>query len=184
MKGEFKNLLATPELPPLGPGPRTGVEPVSALNKALEKIFSASRFHEQRQQLIRALVFLWHDHLDEAHTIAQDINNADGAFVHGIMHRREPDYSNAKYWFRRVQQHGAFPGIARRVSTMPDRTILNKLLPNNQWDPFAFIDCCQESSERRATGLEKSLQEIQRVEAETLMSWFVTNSHEDAVTTD
>src|SRR4051812_20102018 len=118
MKGDLKSLLATPELPGLGPGPRRNVQSVAALNRELEQAFTTSGLSAERQQLIRALILLWHDHLNESHAIAQDIDNADGAFVHGIMHRREHDYGNANYWFARVHQHGAFSEIAERVRQM------------------------------------------------------------------
>ena len=45
-------------------------------------------------------VWLLHDYLDESHTISQRIDTPSGSFWHGIMHRREGDFSNAKYWFR------------------------------------------------------------------------------------
>lgn len=43
--------------------------------------------------------------LDRSHSISQSDSSAEGSFWHGIMHRREGDYSNAKYWFRRVGTH-------------------------------------------------------------------------------
>src|SRR5439155_4537203 len=101
----IQKLLATPEPPDLGPGPRPGVETEGHLNRKLDEALRQTKLSIARQQLIRALVLLWHDHLDAAHVIAQEIESADGAFIHGIMHRREPDYGNAKYWFRRVGEH-------------------------------------------------------------------------------
>jgi hypothetical protein len=48
---------------------------------------------------------LWYDargDWDEAHRVAQDINDADGSWVHAYLHRREGDLSNAAYWYRRA----------------------------------------------------------------------------------
>jgi hypothetical protein len=52
--------------------------------------------------LLRAL---WHDargDWDAAHRVAQDIEDADGSWVHGYLHRKEGDESNAGYWYRRA----------------------------------------------------------------------------------
>ena len=54
-----------------------------------------------------ALVALWHDakgQWDAAHTIAQDIEDPVGAWVHAYLHRKEGDQSNAAYWYRRAGQ--------------------------------------------------------------------------------
>ena len=59
----------------------------------------------------RAALWLWHDFLDESHRISQDVETTTGSYWHGIMHRREADYSNAKYWFRRVGKHAIFPAL-------------------------------------------------------------------------
>ena len=51
------------------------------------------------------LTALWHDATgdwDGAHTLAQDVETADGAWVHAYLHRKEGDISNAHYWYRRA----------------------------------------------------------------------------------
>ena len=50
---------------------------------------------------------LWHDaHGDwnQAHTIAQDIDDATGAWIHAYLHRKEGDLGNAAYWYQRAHQ--------------------------------------------------------------------------------
>jgi len=174
---EIYKLLNTPEPPGLGPGPRAGVEAENALNKNLDQLLKRSALSEDKQQRIRALVLLWHDHLEPAHVIAQEVDNADGAFVHGIMHRREPDYGNAKYWFRRVGDHSTFPEIATKVSALlepaVERQLREQLLPRGRWDPFAFVDACEKVASRpNSDGQQQLLRDIQRVESETLLEFF------------
>lgn len=59
---------------------------------------------------IQAAIWLYVDDLDRSHTISQGIPGPVGAYWHGIMHRREGDFWNAKYWFRRAM--GIDLGIA------------------------------------------------------------------------
>ena len=47
-------------------------------------------------------LWLWHDALEESHAIAQAIITSSGSLWHAILHRREGDYSNAKYWYERA----------------------------------------------------------------------------------
>jgi len=54
--------------------------------------------------LLRAL---WHDargDWKQAHTIAQDIEAKDAAWVHAYLHRKEGDAGNAAYWYNRASQ--------------------------------------------------------------------------------
>jgi hypothetical protein len=55
--------------------------------------------------LSRALTALWHDargEWDAAHGVAQEIHDAEGAWIHAYLHRREGDLGNAAYWYRRA----------------------------------------------------------------------------------
>ena len=63
-----------------------------------------------RPDLVAGL-WLYVDELDKAHEACQDLNSPTGAYWHAIMHRREGDFSNAKYWFRRAVNHPAMDMI-------------------------------------------------------------------------
>src|SRR4030095_4408136 len=143
LSAEMQALFATPEAPELGPGQRSGVASIDEIEAKLAKGPVAGR----RQSLVRALVLLWHDHLDAAHEIVQEQENADGSYIHAILHRREPDYGNAKYWFRRVGRHACFIELARRVGSLfeveADGGLRARLLPVGQWDSFQFVDLCE-----------------------------------------
>jgi len=167
----LQKLFATPEPPELGPGPRPGVRPQLELDGELKSILRETRLPESSRELVRSLVLLWHDHLDDAHTIAQGIENPDGSLVHAIMHRREPDSWNSKYWWRRVGAHPAFPEMAQRVTALlemrGERRLLEKLVPGGHWDAGAFVDVCDSTG-----GQEDLLREIQRIEFEAALAYF------------
>ncbi len=51
------------------------------------------------------LAALWYDakqDWQQAHNIAQDIDDQDGAWVHAYLHRKEGDRGNARYWYNRA----------------------------------------------------------------------------------
>lgn len=175
----IQQLLATPDLPSLGPAVRAGVLSETELNAKLTPLLRATKLSAVRQELVSSLLLLWHDHLDASHTISQAIENSDGSFVHAIMHRREPDYWNAKYWWRRVGAHPAFPEIARRVNELialsrrrEEADLAKQLLPGGMWDACAFVDACEAAvvvAERGAL-----LREVQRIETEVLLESFLS----------
>nr|MDQ3332412.1 hypothetical protein [Planctomycetota bacterium] len=102
---------------------------------------------------VRAGLLLWHDDLDASHERSQSIEgeglNRAGDYWHAIMHRRERDYGNSKYWFRRVGRHPVFESLATRVTRNAKdagevvERLASRLVPNGHWDPFAFVDAGQ-----------------------------------------
>ena len=98
--------IDTGDLPALGPEQRASAKSIAALGQAVDALGLCS----STANLARSAALLWHDHLDASHDISQDLPSADGSFLHGIMHRREPDYPNAKYWFHRAGDHPCYPG--------------------------------------------------------------------------
>jgi hypothetical protein len=167
---ELKRLIDTKELAGLGPETREGALSVSEIDQELRGILSVGKLSAPVQDLFRAGIYLWHDLLDEAHKIAQDIETADGSLLHGIMHRREPDYANAKYWFRRVGSHPSFLGLAVRASEYLEKAdesdLHSRLVPNKMWDPFAFVDAVEDAEEGQFRSKIAVLQQVQKLEFE------------------
>lgn len=52
-------------------------------------------------------LWLYVDDLDRSHALSQNDPSRTGSYWHGIMHRREGDFSNSHYWFHRVGSHPA-----------------------------------------------------------------------------
>jgi len=172
MPSELASLLATTELPDLGSGPRKGVRAISELERAVEAVTLIS---ERNRELVLGTVLLWHDHFDAAHEIAQEIETPDGSYLHAIMHRREPDYSNAKYWFRRVGGHSCYGALAKHVAekispVQPE--LARRLAPRGEWDAFAFVDACETAS-GKSPGSSNLLREIQAAEFRTFLNYLL-----------
>jgi hypothetical protein len=168
---EIRELLKTPDVPELGPRSRTNAKPAAALTAQVRSVLSEGQLSETAMDLVCGTVLLWHDHLDAAHKIAQDIENADGSYLHAIMHRREPDYGNAKYWFRLVGNHPCFPLLAQKVTGMQGATPLTaRFAKNGEWDPFAFVDACEQHADKAANhpGVQV-LRNIQAMEFELFL---------------
>ncbi|MGE3312737.1 MAG: hypothetical protein AB7O66_22435 [Limisphaerales bacterium] len=166
----IEELLATGEPAGLGPEVRAGVRSVREIQSALQKAGSATRLAANRTACLQGLLLLWHDHLDEAHAVVQDLPGPDAAWVHGIMHRREPDYSNARYWFHRVGRHEAFEPMAEQAAPLlaAHAALPYRLIRDGSWDPMAFIDAVSAAIRPGSDpGVARLIVDLQR--AETLV---------------
>jgi hypothetical protein len=160
--------------PELGPGPRADVVTAVEAQAMVKDALSDADWDENRRALATSLILLWHDHLEASHEISQQIKNADGSYVHGLMHRREPDYSNAKYWFGRAGQHACFEILARRVQGLlaqESRGIRTHCItPEGHWDAFGMVDDCETFSRMTPTHRAVILgRRIQAMEFEVLL---------------
>jgi len=129
---------------------------------------------------LRAGILLWHDFLDESHRSSQSIEGAGpgqlGDYWHAIMHRREPDYSNAKYWFRQIGPHPLFQQLREPADSIlkacPDAEASswrNRMTRGSSWDPFAFVDLCQACAVDEDSPLALAARRIQLVEMSVLL---------------
>jgi hypothetical protein len=97
---------------------------------------------------LAAGLWLYVDDLERSHTVSQSLHGATGAYWHGIMHRREGDFSNSHYWMRQTAGH-------------PLRQSRSDL------DPDLFID--QVAAARGSD--DPALVERQRAEWKALFEW-------------
>ena len=103
----------------------------SEVSVAVEALFKDLRSSRKQKQLTKAALLIWHDRLDDAHVIVQDLTDNTGAYLHSIIHRREPDFSNARYWLHHIGSHpasGRFRAALLSLGvTRPEETTLQTL---------------------------------------------------------
>ena len=143
-------LLDPEPLCELGPGrpDSSNRELLCALTPAT--LFVGSKIADRKMaDCCLAGLWLLHDFLDESHVLSQEIATPTGSYWHGIMHRREPDFGNSKYWFRRVGTHEVFEPLCEAAKeiflTNSSATPVSARFLGEQtsWDPYRFIDLCE-----------------------------------------
>lgn len=92
-------------------------------------------------------LWLYVNDLERSHEISQSLSTPTGSYWHGIMHRREGDFWNSKYWFRQVGSHPAMAEIG--------------------YDPYEFVDACEVDRGKD----QNDLIDLQRREWQTLFEW-------------
>jgi hypothetical protein len=167
-------LVGEPRLCALGPGQpnHTAQARLAALTPATVLAPNDVR-DEAMARACCAGLWLYHDFLDESHRLSQDIATPTGSYWHGLMHRREPDFANAAYWFRRVGPHPVFAPLQQAAAQLAaDATdpAVAFLTRQTSWDPFAFIDLCAAVEENRSTS-EMLCRHIQQREWQLLFDF-------------
>ena len=135
---------------PLVPSSPRNCPQLDALREqSTRDLFDGDRIRSRTDaECVRSGLFLYFSALDESHAISQRINTESGSYWHGIMHRQEGDWGNAKYWFRRIGRHPILAELGR--------------LTGEPWDPFAFVDRCSAADAGR--GDPKSAIDQQMIE--------------------
>jgi hypothetical protein len=166
-------LLREPWVPPLDAG-----QPNPAVRARLEALSDEAAFAPPRVRdrgmadACRAGLWLYHNFLDESHAISQELPTPTGSYWHALMHRREPDFENAKYWFRRVGAHPVYEPLRAAAAELaasapPDAAFLRT---QTAWEPFAFVDLCAAALVGRVPCTELCCR-IQKREWELLFDW-------------
>ena len=157
-------LLNAPGLLPVAGGAPTGaaIDRLSALDEARLLSGQPVRHREMARACLAAL-WLHHDFLDESHRISQSLHGREGSYWHGILHRREGDFANAKYWFRRTGPHPIHEALSLSARSLVRDTGADAALyrSSSSWDPAAFVDLCAGAcaGENGAAELWRKIQE-------------------------
>jgi hypothetical protein len=170
--GDAISAVLTPRVPDLGPGTPEAAARHQLSALTLKRAFAGRHIvNEDAARCCLSGLWLLHDFLDESHAISQEIHTVDGSYWHGIMHRREPDYGNAKYWFRRVPRHAIFEPLAEAARKLATATTLDDpaeyLVTQDAWNAFRFVDLC-EAIVRGRSQCENLARQIARREWELL----------------
>ena len=116
-----------------------------------EQVGLRSVTREQRDwELICGGLFYAGDALDRAHSIFQEVDTPEGAYWHGMLHRREGDFSNSRYWIQRAGRVAALAGL-------------------DALSPVLFIGKCEAAAKKQED--PGGLLELQRQEWDAMMRW-------------
>jgi hypothetical protein len=133
---------------------------------------------------LRAALLLPFDDLDAAHRESQSIEGLGrhlaGDCWHAIMHRREPDYGNSRYWWRAVGRQPFFERIAEFAAMLPpdspslsssesvvsssSSASLREEQLSGTWDPNRFVEAVAAAERSRDVEQQAVLKRIQFAE--------------------
>lgn len=134
---------------------------------------------------VQAGLHLWNESLDASHDLSQQIPHETGSYWHGIMHRMEGDYSNAKYWFYKAGQHPIHAGLVQQVHSFLQtelatlaiddaqmNQLLQRLAEQGDWQPDLLVDAVERQvvklHDERA---EQLLLKVQYLEINVLLDY-------------
>ncbi len=161
----LQTLLDQLSPPPLGPGAHNSARQAELAALTHADLFSDAAALSNSDLADCCLSGLWlgFNFLEKSHEISQRLKSQSGSYWHALMHRREPDYSNSAYWFKRVGDHPLFKDIAVAIAdTVKDASPALQALATS-FDPYAFNDAC----EAAAAGKE----DVAVCEAIQLIEW-------------
>jgi len=121
--------------------------------------------NESMLVLLKGALFFGLDALDEAHKIFQDGSGDLASYWHGMIHRRESDFDNARYWFRRTGELPFFSVLHRTASN-----ISPTMARQSNWTPYLFTGQC-EQVRFGDSDLKVECVALQRAEFEKLLDY-------------
>ena len=89
--------------------------------------------------LVRAGLFYHHNALDDAHRLVQEATGDEAAYWHAMIHRRERDFENARYWLRRAGEQPPFAEMQARAADASAN-----MGRQMGWDPFLLVHLAEQ----------------------------------------
>jgi hypothetical protein len=138
----------------------------------------------QALPLIQAALYLCFDCFEESHNIANEHEGTvAGNWIHAILHRREPDASNSKYWYARVKWPAKVTeavgrdalALLRKLAIPELEPLAKKMERAKAWVPEAFVDLCDEFRQKEPqTPAYRALAGIQEIEWRALAEYILS----------
>ena len=103
----FDTLVSRDPLPPLLPsGP---------WNQGIAQALQTAQTQNAAPDTVIAALHLLNDDLDAAHSLVQNDASQTGSYLHYLVHRREGDWSNTRYWAARTGNHPLFTQLSQTL---------------------------------------------------------------------
>ena len=160
---DVRAFLANAKLPRVSPDDPTPDPQLLAQVDAITDSDLPGLPERQKAACVRALLWYVAGNLNAAHEIVQPMSGPDGAYIHGMIHRVEGDFDNARYWFSRAAAHPASAEIYRHAVVNSQAIAKHPL-----WDPSYVTDLVEQS---RRTGISEELITVLRIEFEELFNY-------------
>ncbi|MCS7042732.1 MAG: hypothetical protein N2036_09940 [Bryobacteraceae bacterium] len=116
-------------------------------------------------------LWLYLQHFDACHRVAQDLPTPEGSYWHGILHRQEPDDWNAGYWFRAAGAHPIHEALCAEAQRLAAAFPGAHWKPASRWDPEDFIRFCARARREPGTDAERLARAVQMAEWRLLFAW-------------
>ncbi len=141
-----------------------------------EDLVTGSFKNRDETRGLLAALWLWYDWLDASHDISQQIHTPTGSFWHAIMHRREGDFSNSKYWYAKCASHPILASLGIQgnsiIHPLPADKALLKVVVNG-WNANAFVDFVEAVHREPEDARYSAAVQLQRLEWKVLFDYGV-----------
>jgi hypothetical protein len=123
-------------------------EAYPALKELLaDNVLSSPPSQPDEAAAMLAGLWLWQDFLEESHKVAQSLTTTSGSMWHAIMHRREGDFANSRYWYARCENHPCLPTLAAQANDVinpfpADKQVLKITISG--WNSAALVDLVEQ----------------------------------------
>ncbi|HON06641.1 MAG TPA: hypothetical protein PLW02_00920 [Verrucomicrobiota bacterium] len=145
------------------------------IDTELHKLWKARVLPEWSERQTKCLLLLWHDYIELSHHIADTERTTDFIYIHAIIHRRERDIYNSRFWFRHLDMcHIVISNIAKEVGAYltekGETQLLDRFVKDDGWVPLEFLEEVNKASKMDLSDpFVKLLQNIQTIE---FACWF------------